>query len=263
MKLLGERNWYLPRQLQLAAEVRAREGTGARRVPKLPRHANRRTHRGRRLPRAQCGHPGHLPQGHQRSRARVRRLPVWLGGSAEQRGDRPDALDDARDPAPRRDDPRVVPHEPVQGRRRRRSGAGGDEGAQPGRADPDRRRGHARGRGQAARGRDQRRGRAQDDRQRPRRDRLHVRLPDGGADRHRRHRPAPHNRRVPQPRDHRRGDGPPRGLDRRLLGDGRRRRRDPDPGAAVQHRPRVRAHPAPPQGRLDVLDRRRRRGRDA
>ena len=53
-------------------------------------------------------------------------------------------VDDARDPAPRRDDPRVVPHEPVQGRRRRRPGAGGDEGAQPRRADPDRRRGHAR-----------------------------------------------------------------------------------------------------------------------
>ena len=35
MKLLGERNWYLPRQLQLAAEVRARERTGARRVPNL------------------------------------------------------------------------------------------------------------------------------------------------------------------------------------------------------------------------------------
>ena len=146
---------------------------------------------------------------------------------------------------------------------RRRPGAGGDEGAQPGRADPDRRRGHAGRRGQAARGRGQRRGRAQDDRQRPGGDRLHVRLPDGGAGRHRRHRPAPHNRRVPQPRDHRRGDGPPRGLARRVLGDGRRRRRDPDPGAAVQHRPRVRAHPAPPPGRRDVLDRRRRRGRDA
>ena len=32
MKLLGERNWYLPRQLQLAAEVRARERAGAARA---------------------------------------------------------------------------------------------------------------------------------------------------------------------------------------------------------------------------------------
>ena len=31
MKLLGERNWYLPKRLQLAAEVRARAGGGARR----------------------------------------------------------------------------------------------------------------------------------------------------------------------------------------------------------------------------------------
>ena len=48
-------------------------------------------------------------------------------------------------------------------------------------------------------------------------DRLHVRLPDRGADRHRRDRPPAHDGRVAQPRDRRRGDGPPRGLDRRLL----------------------------------------------
>ena len=29
MKLLGDWNWYLPKRLQLAAEVRARAGTGA------------------------------------------------------------------------------------------------------------------------------------------------------------------------------------------------------------------------------------------
>ena len=49
------------------------------------------------------------------------------------------------------------------------------------------------------------------------RDRLHLRLPDRGADRDRRDRPAAHDRRVAQPRDRRRGDGAPRGLDRRLL----------------------------------------------
>ncbi len=55
-----------------------------------------------------------------------------------------------------------------------------------------------------------RRGRSQDDRQRSRRHRLHLRLPDGRADRHRRDRPATHHRGVAQPRDRRRGDGPPR-----------------------------------------------------
>ena len=49
----------------------------------------------------------------------------------------------------------------------------------------------------------------------------------------------------------------------RLLRHRRRRRRDPDPRAPVRHRRGVRAHPAPPRGRRDVLDRRRRRGRDA
>ena len=59
-------------------------------------------------------------------------------------------------------------------------------------------------------------GGAEDDRQRPGRHRLHLRLPDRRADRHRRDRPPAHHGRVAQPRDHRRGDGPPRGLDRRV-----------------------------------------------
>ena len=142
-------------------------------------------------------------------------------------------------------------------------GARGDEGPRPRRADPDRRRGHARRRRQAARGRHPGRRRPEDDRQRPRGDRLHVRLPDRRADRHRRDRPPAHHGRVAQPRDGRRGDGPPRRLDRRLLRHGRRRRRDPDPGAPVRHRRGLRPHPAPPRQRRDVLDRRRGRGRDA
>ena len=87
----------------------------------------------------------------------------------------------------------------------------------------------------------------EDDRQRPRRDGLHVRLPDRGADRDRRDRPAAHHGRVAQPRDHRRGHGPPRGLDRALLRHRRRRRRGPDPGAAVRRRRGLRAHPPPPR----------------
>ena len=46
-------------------------------------------------------------------------------------------------------------------------------------------------------------------------------------------------------------------------GHRRRRRRDPRPRAAVRRRRGLPAHQAPPRRRLDVLDRRRRRGRDA
>ena len=106
-------------------------------------------------------------------------------------------------------------------------------------------------------------GRAQDDRQRPRRHRLHVRVPDRGADRHRRHRPAAHHRREPRPGDGGGGDGPPRGLDRHPLRDGGRRRRRAGARGAVRHRRGVRPHRAPsPPGR-ELLDRRRRRGRGA
>ena len=61
---------------------------------------------------------------------------------------------------------------------------------------------------------DQRRRRSQDDRQRPQRHRLHLRVQHRRADLHRRDRPAPHDRRVAQPRDRPRGDGPARGMDR-------------------------------------------------
>ena len=247
MTLLGERNWYLPRRLHWLPRLGTASTHRRRCAPSISRHANRRAHRRRRLPRPQCGHPRHRPQGLQPRRPRVRRLPLRLGRRPQERGDGPHAGQHARDPAPRRDDPRVVPHEPVQGRRRRGRGARDDGGARPRRADPDRRRGHARRRRAAARGRHQRRRRPEDDRQRPGGHGLHVRLPDRRADRHRRDRPPAHDGRVAQPRDHRRGDGPPRRLDRALLRPGRRRRRGADPGAPVRHRRGLRAHPPPPR----------------
>ena len=85
----------------------------------------------------------------------------------------------------------------------------------------------------------------EDHRQRPRRDRLHLRLPDRGADRERCHRPAAHHRREPRPRDRGRGDGSPRGLDRDLLGHGGRRRHRARPRRAVRHRRGVPADRAP------------------
>ena len=91
----------------------------------------------------------------------------------------------------------------------------GDGAQRRRRADPDRRRGHARRRGPPRRGRRARRRRAEDDRQRPRRHRLHVRLRHRRAGRDRRDRPPAHDGRVAQPRDRRRGHGPPRRLDRR------------------------------------------------
>ena len=58
-------------------------------------------------------------------------------------------------------------------------------------------------------------------------------------DRDRGDRPAAHDGRVAQPRDGRRGDGPPHRLDRRHERDRRRRRRDPDPRAAGLDRGRA------------------------
>ena len=169
----------------------------------------------------------------------------------------------ARDPPPRRDDPRHLEDEPLQGGGRPREAQGRARRAGRRRADPDRRRGHARRRAAADGRRRQRRRRPEDDRQRPRGHGLHVRLPDRGADRHRRDRPPAHDGRVAQPRDHRRGDGPPRGLDRVLLRPRRRRRRDPRARAPVRPRRDLRAAEAPPVQRRHVLDRRGGRGRDA
>ena len=146
--------------------------------------------------------------------------PPRLAGRDRGRVDRRSTLgDDARPAAARRHDPRHVADEPVQDRRRRRAGCsttlareridaliaiGGEDTLGVARKLDERRRrassacpktidndlvGH----------------------------RLHVRLPHRGADRDRRDRPPAHHRREPRPGDGRRGDGPPRGLDRDLL----------------------------------------------
>ena len=106
MKLLGEWNWYLPKRLDWLPKIShehelpepaqrvgdlpaARREGGPRPVCALhAAHAHRRPHRRRRLPRPQRGHPRHRPQGHQPPRPRVRRLPLRLGGRAQERGDR-------------------------------------------------------------------------------------------------------------------------------------------------------------------------------
>jgi hypothetical protein len=74
-----------------------------------------------------------------------------------------------------------------------------------------------------------------------------------------RHDPTPR----PSARDGRRGHGPPRRLDRDTRGHRRWRRRDPRAGAAVRHRAGGRAPAPPPRARAQLLDRGRRRGRDA
>ena len=124
----------------------------------------------------------------------------------------------ARHPAARRHDPRLVADEPVQGDRpgpqRRRADQGQHGGPRRGRPGRDRRRGHARRRGPAERRGHSRRRRAEDDRQRPRGHRLHVRLRHRGEHRDGGDRPAAHHGGEPPPGADRRGDGPPRGLDR-------------------------------------------------
>ena len=87
----------------------------------------------------------------------------------------------------------------------------------------------------------------EDDRQRPRGDRLHVRVRHGGLGRDRGDRPAPHDGRVAQPGDGRRGDGPAHGLDRRDERHRRRCRRDPHPRAAADRRGGVHRDRAPPR----------------
>ena len=81
-----------------------------------------------------------------------------------------------------------------------------------------------------------RRRRAEDHRQRPRGDRLHVRLRHRGEHRHGGDRPAAHHGGEPPPGAHRRGDGPARRLDRAARRPRGRRQRHPHPGAPVRHR---------------------------
>ncbi len=165
--------------------------------------------------------------------------------------------------AARRHDPRDVAHESLQDRRRAPSGAGDPRAGSRRRTHRNRRRGHARGRVEALQRRREGRGRAEDHRQRSLRDRFHVRVPHCGADRDRRDRPPAHDRRESRPRDGRRGDGPSRGMDRDLLGHGRRRRHHLDPRRAVRHRRDLRAPDAPASAGRQFLDRRRGRGCDS
>ena len=197
--------------------------------------------------------------------ARDRRVPPRLARRDRGRDGRPRRRVDARAAPPRRHDPRHVAHEPVQDRRRpgaRRSTRSTRERIDA--LDRDRRRGHARRRGASSAtsgvavvgvpktidndlvGH-----------------RLHVRVPHRGADRDRRDRPPAHDGREPRPRDGRRGDGPPRRVDRDLLRDRRRRRHHPRARGAVRHRRGVRADRAPAPPRRELLDRRRGRGRVA
>ena len=167
---------------------------------------------------------------------------------------------DLGDPPEGRDDHRHLADEPVQdglGRPRARELPRGLAR----RARRDRGRGHARRRGPALpRAGLPGRRRAEDDRQRPRRHRLHLRLRHRRDDRDRGDRPPAHDRRVAQPRDGRRGDGPAHRLDRRDERDRRRRRRDPDPRAADHRRAGLLRDPQAPRARARLLDRRRQRG---
>ena len=85
----------------------------------------------------------------------------------------------------------------------------------------------------------------------------------GRADRDRCDRPSAHHGRESRPRDGRRGDGPPRGMDRDVLGARGRRRRDPRSRDAVRHPGDLRPADAPPRARRELLDRGRRGGSDA
>ncbi len=86
--------------------------------------AIRGPHRRRRLSRAERRDPGDRAQGDRHSRTRDRRLSRRLARAPDRRSRAADARVDARDPAPRRDDPRHLTHQSLQARRR----PGGDRG---------------------------------------------------------------------------------------------------------------------------------------
>ena len=167
-----------------ACDSRTTAGNGSRRS-RLRRDADRDPHGRRRLPRAERGHPGG-GAARLRPRRRGRRRPARLARAG--RGPVPDPRPDRRhgDPAPRRDDPEDVAHEPLQGRGRRRARARAP--ARAGRAGRDRRRGHAGRRGAASRrASGARRRRPEDDRQRP----LRAPTTRSGSTRRSRSRPRP------------------------------------------------------------------------
>ena len=203
-------------------------------------HARRSADRRRRLPRPERRDPGGGPQGRHASRLRVRRVPRRLAGTARGRDDAAGHQAVPGDPAPRRHHPRLLAHQPVQDRRRRRADPGEPRRGRGRRAGRHRRRGHPRGRHQAGRPGRQRGRRPEDHRQRPVRHRLHVRLRHRRQHRHRGDRPAAHHRRVPPPGAGGGGDGPARRLDRPARRHRRRCQRGADPGAAVRHRGRLR-----------------------
>ena len=108
-----------------------------------------------------------------------------------------------------------------------------------------------------ARARVARRRHSEDDRQRHRVHRLHVRLRYGCLGVHRGHRPAAHDRRVAEPGDGGRGDGPRHRVDRDHERPRRRGGRDPDPRTSDHRRGDVRRDRPPPPARQGLLDRRR------
>ena len=90
-------------------------------------------------------------KGEMRLRRRARRVPRRLAGRARGRHRAARRRAHAGHAAAGRHDPRLVAHQPVQGRRRRRAGAAGARRARHRRPRRHRRRGHARRRQQAAR----------------------------------------------------------------------------------------------------------------
>ena len=191
----------------LVVQGRTQRGRGER-------HAHRSADRGRRLPRAQRGHPGHRPQGRRRVRPRVLSASGTAGGPLE--GDAM-PLDIPRSaascPAAARSSARRGPT-----RSRSRAASSGSRRTSPNLGVD----------ALIAIGGEDTLGVAtklhelgvkvvgvpktiDNDLSRHR---LHVRLRHRGQHRDRGHRPAAHHGRDPPPRPDRRGHGPPRGLDR-------------------------------------------------
>ena len=201
MKLLGERNWYLPRAAALVAEVGTRDGTGRRkRMPSIGlMRIGVLTGGGdcpglnaviRAIVRKGINAHGHEFFGFrygwagvlknegtelnlESTRGILHRGGTILGSSRTNVYKVEDGLNKVKAAMEAQGLDALIP-------------IGGEDTL-----------GVA---GQAARGRHPGRRRAEDDRQRPGGHGLHVRLPDRRADRHRRDRPAAHHRGVPQPR---------------------------------------------------------------
>ena len=197
------RNWQT-RWTQNPVERELRVGS----IPTFGIREGRNAHRRGRLPRPQCRHPRRGPA-LVLARERRGRDPRGLARARRRQVRAARATRDLRAAAPRRHRARHLTHEPVQDRGRRRGRARELPAGGPRRARRDRRRRHPGSRRAIERrARLPGRGCAEDDRQRPLRDRLHLRLRHRGLHLHRGDRPAPHHRRVAQPRDGRRGDGP-------------------------------------------------------